>query len=64
MVCSCEFDGEKLVRRFVLQRYFFSPPGMRKDCDLAVFIDVPKALAGKIKPRFAAVQLSTFTLYV
>uniref|UniRef100_A0A3Q4M484 2'-phosphotransferase n=1 Tax=Neolamprologus brichardi TaxID=32507 RepID=A0A3Q4M484_NEOBR len=28
---------------------FFSPPGMRKDCDLAVFIDVPKALADGIK---------------
>lgn len=28
--------------------FFSFSPGMRKDCDLAIFIDVPKALSGKI----------------
>lgn len=42
-MCVGQMLGEQT---FLLSLFLFLFLGMRKDCDLAVFVDVPKALAG------------------
>lgn len=42
-LCVGQMSGEQT---FLLSLFLFLFLGMRKDCDLAVFVDVPKALAG------------------
>lgn len=44
LLCGHVCRTERKVEMFVLFLFLFL--GMRKDCDLAVFVDVPKALAG------------------
>lgn len=57
-------DSEKSDEHLDQRVPFISPSGMRKDCDLAVYIDVFKALAGKLSHCMTAPQYTWFSLYV
>ncbi|KAM8732877.1 tRNA 2'-phosphotransferase 1 isoform 1-T1 [Acanthopagrus schlegelii] len=49
VVCLCLRDASSTFRQRGSTVWLIFPPGMRRDCDLAVYIDVPKALADGIE---------------